>query len=284
MPRCASFCGAAALALLLSLGGCASAPPKVVNAPHEAALALSQRAARALQRGETTQALSLYEQALAAADSVEDADTGGAVLLNLALVHGRLGQPREAHQRVDRILGAPTRYPGALQAQAAARKALLHLDTREGPLALQWADKAQAACASPCTLAAVLANLRGQVALEAGDATQAAAQAARAAELATAAEQQAELANAQRLLGRARMKLADSAAAAAALQRALDIDRALGLPERIALDLLYAGDNAAAAGQRDAARDYFERALQVAQAAQLTPAVQAANQRLQALR
>lgn len=283
MRRCASLCGVATLALLL-LAGCGSAPPKVVNAPHEAALALSQRAARALQRGETTQALALYEQALAAADSVEDADTAGAVLLNLALVHGRLGQPREAQQRVERILSAPTRYPGALQAQASARKALLHLDTREGPLALQWADKAQAACASPCSLAAVLANVRGQVALEAGDATLAAAQATRAAELATSAEQQAELANAQRLLGRARIKLADSAGAAAALQRALDIDRTLGLPDRIALDLLYAGDNAAAAGQRDAARDFFERALQVAQAAQLPAAMQAANQRLQSVR
>lgn len=282
MRRCASRIGAFALALLLA--ACGSPAPRAVNAPHEAALALSQRAARALQRGETAQALALYEQALAAADSVEDVDTSGAVLLNLALVHGRLGQSREAHQRVDRILAAPARYPGALQAQAAARKALLHLDARDGALALQWADKSQAACASPCMLAAVLANVRGQVALEAGDATLAAAQATRAAELAAAPESQAEQANAQRLLGRARMALGDRSAAAAALQRALDIDRALGLPERIALDLLYAGDNAAAAGQRDVARDFFERAQQVAQAAGLAGAVQAAHQRLQAMR
>lgn len=271
------------ISALLAAGCGSPAPRPPVNAPHEAALALSQRAARALQRGDATAALPLYEQALAAADSVEDFDTAGAMLLNLALVHGRLGQPREAHQRVDRILAAPARYGGALPAQAAARKALLHLEAAEGAAALQWADRAQAACASPCALGAVIANLRGRVALDAGDAAQAATHAARAAELASAPEQRTEQANAQRLLGLARMRQGDRAGAAAALQRALEIDRALGLPERIALDLLHAGDNAAAAGERDAARDFYERALRVAMAADLLRAAQALQQRLQAL-
>jgi tetratricopeptide (TPR) repeat protein len=282
MRRCASAIVALLAAALLA-AGCGSPAPRMVNAPHEAALATGQRAARALQRGQIAQALALYEQALAAADSVEDFDTSGAMLLNLALVHGRLNQPREAHRRVDRVLAAPARYAGALQSQAAARKSLLHLDAREGPLALQWADKAQAACGSPCGLAPLLANVRGQVAFDAGDGAQAAAQAARAAELAAAAGQQTEQANALRLLGRARSRLGDHAGAAAALQRALDIDRALGLPDRIVLDLLYAGDNAAAQGQISAAREFFDRALQVATAADLPAGVQAARTRLQAL-
>jgi len=282
MRRCASAIVAALAATLLAVG-CGSPAPRAVNAPHEAALAAGQRAARALQRGQSAQALALYEQALAAADSVEDFDTSGAMLLNLALVHSRLNQPREAHQRVDRVLAAPARYAGALQSQAAARKALLHLDAREGSLALQWADKAQTACGSPCALAPLFANVRGQVAFDAGDGGQAAAQAARAAELAAAAGQQTELANAWRLLGRARTRQSDHAGAAAALQRALEIDRALGLPDRIVLDLLYAGDNAAAQGQAAMARDFFDRALQVATAAALPSGAQAARTRLQAL-
>lgn len=292
MRRCASAIAARLAATLpaavllsaaLLAAGCGSPAPRTVNAPHEAALATGQRAARALQRGQTTQALALYEQALAAADSVEDFDTGGAMLLNLALVHSRLNQPREAHQRVDRVLAAPARYAGALQSQAAARKALLHLDAREGPQALQWADKAQAACDSPCALAPVLAHVRGQVALDAGDAVQAAALATRAAELAAAGGQQVEQANAHRLLGRAQMQLRDHTAAAASLQRALDIDRALGLPDRIALDLLYAGDNEQRAGRRAEAIAFFERALQVSVAAGLAPSADAARQRLKAL-
>jgi tetratricopeptide (TPR) repeat protein len=282
MRRCAEALAGMLLAAALA-AGCGSPAPRVVNPPHELALASGQRAARALQRGDAAQALVLYEQALAAADSVEDFELSGAMLLNLALVHSRLGQPREAHQRIDRVLAAPARYAGALQAQAAARKALLLLDARDGTATLQWVARAEQDCAAPCGLAPLLANVRAQVALDGGNAAQAATHAIRAAELAGAAEQAAERANAERLLGRARMALGDRAGAAAALQAALAIDRTLGLPERIALDLLYAGDNAAAGGQVAAAREFFERALQVAEAATLPASMQAARSGLQAL-
>ena len=277
--------GAVLLVALVALlvAGCSSPPARTTNTAHEAALALNQRAARALQRGDKLQALALYEQALTVADSVEDFDTGGATLLNLAAVHARLGQTAQAHQRVDRILRSRSRYAGALQAQAAARKALLYLDAPDLAAALQWTDKAEAGCAAPCALAATLTDVRAHVALERGDAAAAAALAVRASAQAESAQQSAEQANAQRLLGRAQMRLGDHVAAAAALQRALDIDRALGLPERIALDLLHAGDNEQRRGQKPAARDFFERALQVGQAAGLARQVEAAQARLQAL-
>ena len=272
----------AALVALLGVG-CSSPPVRTTNVAHEAALALNQRAARALQRGDNAQALALYEQALTAADSVEDFDTGGATLLNLAAVHARLGQSPQAHQRVDRILGAPGRFTGALQAQAAARKALLYLDAPDLAAALQWADKAEAGCAAPCAQSAALTGLRAHVALERGDAAAAAVLASRAATQAEAAQQRAEQANAQRLLGRAQMRLGDHAAAAASLQRALDIDRALGLPERIALDLLHAGENAQRSRQPATAREFYERALQVGEAAGLTRSAETARARLKAL-
>jgi len=284
--RAVSLVGRALLAALCAalVAACgSSAPARAPNTVHEAALASSQRAARALQRGDAAAALALYEQALSAADSVEDFDTSGATLLNLSLVHSRLGQVREAHQRVDRILQAQGRYTGALQSQAATRKALLYLDAPDLPAALTWVDRAQAACTEPCALAAVLADIRAHVALERGDAAGAVAQATRAAALAMAPEQQAEQANAQRLLGRAQAKLGDRNAAAAALQRALDIDRSLGLPDRIALDLLYAGDNAAQGGQAAEAREFFERALRVSEAAGLPRTADAVKARLKSL-
>jgi tetratricopeptide (TPR) repeat protein len=284
--RPVSLVGRALLAALCAalVAACGSSTPaRAPNTAHEAALASSQRAARALQRGDAAAALALYEQALSAADSVEDFDTSGATLLNLSLVHARLGQVREAHQRVDRILQAQGRYTGALQSQAATRKALLYLDAPDLQSALTWVDRAQAACTEPCALAAVLADIRAHVALERGDAAGAAAQATRAAALAVAPEQQAEQANAQRLLGRAQAKLGDRNAAAAALRRALDIDRSLGLPDRIALDLLYAGDNAAQGGQAAEAREFFERALRVSEAAGLSRTVDVVKARLKSL-
>ena len=283
-------------AALLLASGCTTPPPvRVTNAAQSAASAFSQRAAGALQRGDPTTALALYEQALAAADSVEDFETSGATLLNLALVQARLGRLQQAHQQVDRILQAPGRYAVTLQSQAATRKALLFLGAAELQSALTWVDRAQDTCPQPCALAAVWANVRAHVALERGDAlaavgyaNQAATQAARAgagagAEAEAEALPQAEQANALRLLGRAQTRLGRHDAAAAALQQALDLDRALGLPERIALDLFYAGDNAALGGLPSEARERYERALRVSVAAGLPRITALVQARLDAL-
>ena len=279
-------------AALLLASGCTTQPPvRVTNAAQSAASAFSQRAAGALQRGDPTTALALYEQALAAADSVEDFETSGATLLNLALVQARLGRLQQAHQQVDRILQAPGRYAVTLQSQAATRKALLFLGAAELQSALTWVDRAQDTCPQPCALAAVWANVRAHVALERGDALaavgyakQAATQAAGAGAGAEAeAVPQAEQANALRLLGRAQTRLGRHDAAAAALQQALDLDRALGLPERIALDLFYAGDNAALGGLPSEARERYERALRVSVAAGLPRITALVQARLDAL-
>jgi len=264
---CRGAAGLAVVLFALWLAGCSSAARPSLNPPQQTSTTLSQSAARALGRGDLAQARKLYEGALAAAESVEDFELAGAALLNLALVHSRAGELAAGHARVDRILAAPQRYGAALQARAAARKALLYLDAPDLDAALRWADAAQAACPAPCELNAMLADLRAHVALQRGDAASAAQFAARAAEVAAQAEQQAEQANALRLLGRARSHGGQTAEAAAALAQALAIDQRLGLPERVALDLLYAGENEQRRSQPAAAREYYERALVVYQAA-----------------
>ena len=292
-PRCAEHRGArcaisgtvrgVAVGLIVSLAGCGSAPAPRVNAAQHSAAALSQGAAKALARGDLALARAQYEGALAAAESVEDFDLAGAALLNLALVHQRSGELAAGHARVDRILAAPQRYGSALHARAAARKALLLLDSAERDAALRWADAAQADCAAPCELDATLDNLRAHIALERGDAAAAATLASRAASIAGPAAQPAEQANALRLLGRAQTRQGDSAGAAAALAQALALDRQLGLPERLGLDLLYAGDNELSRRQFAAAREYFERAIDVFQAAGLTKSAELARARLAAV-
>ncbi|MFZ2649032.1 MAG: hypothetical protein WA210_02900, partial [Burkholderiaceae bacterium] len=86
---------------------------------------------------------------------------------------------------------------------------------------------------------------------------------------------EAEQANALRLLGRASTKAGKTEEAAQALSRALQIDRELGLPERIALDLMHSGENEERRGQAAAAREFYERALQVSLAAGLPTLVDA---------
>jgi tetratricopeptide (TPR) repeat protein len=251
------------------IGACSAPPGRPANAAQASAQAASQNGARALRRGDLPAALAAYGEALAAAESVEDFDAGGTSLLNLALVHARLGQVEAAQARLDRIVNAPQRYSDTLQGQAAARKALLLLDSGSHGTAMHWADRAQAHCPEPCSLTPAMTNLRAYVALERGEAQRAAGMAARAAELAAAAGLAAEQANALRLQGRAQTQLGNAAGAAQALARALTLDRELGLPERIALDLLYAGENEVRRGDAAAARDFFERAIQVSQAAKL---------------
>ncbi len=280
-------------ALLLAtalLAACSSPPPRPSSAAQTSAQAHHQNGARALRRGDLNAALAAYNEALAASDSVEDFEGSATALLNLAVVHARLAQadPAQArahldaaHARVDRILTAPQRYSDTQRSRAATRKAMLYLDAQAQGLALHWADQARAVCADPCPLAPTLANLRAFVAFERGEAARAADQASRAAELAAAMGQETEHANALRLLGRANTRLGKTDEAAQALESALRIDRDLGMPERIALDLMHAGENEERRGRAAAAREFYERALQVSVGGNLPNLVEVLRVRLE---
>jgi len=173
---------------------------------------------------------------------------------------------------------APQRYGAPLVARAATRKALLYLDAPDADAALRWADRAQAACATPCPLDATLDNLRAHVALERGAASEALSWSTRAA--ARSEEASAERANALRLSGRAQHRLGQHDAAAAALAQALAIDRKLGFSDRVALDLMAAADNEAARGDVAAAREFHLRAIDVYQASGNAQAADAVRRRL----
>ena len=269
-------------AAVVGLVACAAAPP-APNPAQQAAQNASQAAARALARGDLPQARGQYEAALLAAESVEDFQLAGVALLNLALVQARAGDLSGGHARLDRVLAAPQRFGPAMLARASTRKALLYLDAPDLDAALTWADAAQAACATPCELGASLANLRAHVALQRGDATLAAQWAGRAVASATAPAAVAEQANALRLLGRARSQLKLHDEAGQSLAQALAIDQRLGLPERVALDLVYAAENELARDRPAAAREFFERALVVYQAMGQRAATDRVRARLLAL-
>ena len=181
------------------------------------------------------------------------------------------------------MLAAPQRFGPAMVARASTRKALLYLDAPDLDAALTWADAAQTACAAPCDLSASLANLRAHVALQRGDAALAARWAGQAVALATDPAAAAEQANALRLLGRARSQQKQHDEAGQALAQALAIDQRLGLPERVALDLVHAAENELARDRTAAAREFFERAVVVYQAMNQRAAVERVRARLAAL-
>jgi hypothetical protein len=254
------------LLALIGLVACTTPKTPPESALHLQGVALQMAGTRALQRGELAAARTAYLAALAAAESIEDFSAAGSALLNLAVVQARLGQRADAHERLNRLLQSPLRFPAALQHQAAARKALLWVDEGANAEALRWADAAEAGCAAPCPVAPAMDNLRAHLALGRGDAPAAAAAAQRAAAAAAVLALPAEQANALRLAGRAALVQGDADAAATVLAQALKIDQALGLPERIALDLQFAAQAEVLRGQAAAAREFYARAAVVREA------------------
>jgi tetratricopeptide (TPR) repeat protein len=253
-----------ALALAGLLSACAGASiDHLPSRAQQQAAGNSERAARLLARGDLPAARQAYLAALASAQAVQDPALEAAALLNLTLVHARLGDSAAAHAAVDQILDTPSRFAPAVQARAATRKALLRLDEGAGDDALRWAGRASATCASPCALAATLDTLRGQVAFSQGDSAGAALLAQRAIAAASASAQDAEQAGALRLLARAQMRLGQTGPAAEALAHALAIDLRLGQPDRLALDLVYAAENETLRGNPALAADLHQRALAV---------------------
>jgi len=283
--RTIAACG---VAVLLACACAGTAPTR--NNTEQQAAALNQRAARAFEQRDYPRAAALYEQALRLNTGVEN--TGGIAVnaLSLARAHQAAGDAAAAHRVLDGLLvDGPLPLPPARRGDAQARKAQLYLDANDAARALEWSDKALASCAG-CAALPAIQTLRGRVALAAGDQGAALDWANRAlAAIGTSSEsgpgsgKAGERANALRLAGEARLARGEHQAALAALEPALELDRGLGLPGRIFLDLMALGRAQLAIGNRAAARDYFVRARSVSTAAGNAAGARAANSAIESL-
>lgn len=261
-------CLALALALGPGLAGCGSAPPQADSeARRERLLDVNDRAQRAVARGELRRAAALYRDALRLAEAVEDFRAIGVNALNLAAVYQALDEPAAAEAALERVLAAPSRFERSLGAEAAGRKALLALEAGRLDAAEQWLGRAEQECRAPaCAIQVALLNLRAQLALERGATGEARAALARALAASRAERKREEEANALRLDGRAAARQGALPQAVTLLTRALEIDKQLALPRKIALDLLALAEAELMRGERAAARDYAQRALDVSRA------------------
>jgi len=264
---------AACIALLLclahGLAACGSAPPAQsdVEVRRERLVDLNDRAQRAVSRGELRHAVALYREALRVAESFEDFRSIGVNSLNLAAVHQALDEPEPAHRALDRVLAAPARFELSLVAQAAGRKSSLALQARELGAAEEWLARAESECRPPaCRIQTTLLVLRAQLVLERGGAAESRSLAARALAASRAEGNREEEANALRIEGRAAARQGELSHAVSLLARALEIDKQLTLPRKIALDLMTLAEIELMRGERDSARDYAQRALDVSRA------------------
>jgi len=275
------------LCLAHGLAACGSAPPAQSDADtrRERLVDLNDHAQRAVARGDLRRAAALYREALRVAESFEDFRSIGVNALNLAAVHQALGEREAAHHALERVLAAPARFEGPLVAQAAGLKTSLALQARELGAAEDWLKRAEGECRPPaCRIQTALLILRAQLALERGATGESRSQAARALAASRAENSREEEANALRVDGRAAAAQGGHAEAVALLNQALAIDKQLALPYKIGLDLMALAETELMRGERQPARDYAQRALDVSRATGNRPQQEAAARLLERAR
>jgi hypothetical protein len=259
-PRGVCIAATALAALLLAACGAAPKPaePPLRKQVQEVESDGARRYARgdfagaALQFGAAAQLqVSLDDPAAAARDSLNQARAelaGGAAAAALDRTR-RITHPEFALEA--RLLGAQANL--ALNRAAAAQAELA---------------AAEADCAAKCAQLASLKLLQARTALVERRAADARQYAEAALKLLQDKDEAAETGNAWRLLAAARLAANDAAGALPAARAALDIDRQLALPEKIARDWLLIGDIQKRVGAGETAPAY-QRALDVATAAGL---------------
>jgi len=255
------------LLFIVAATGCSAPPKPSTAARQEAALEANRKGEAYVRHGELENAARSYREALRFSQALEDADGIAANAINLSIVRQRQGRFADARASLAAVLDQRNlKFSNARLAEVSLRQALLDLDEKNLAGADDWMAKATGHCAERCPAGAAIHNVRAQLALQAGR-TDAAFLAARSAHDASRASgDQAEQANALRLLGIVGLKNGDAASARQHLEQALAIDRELGAPRKIAVDLLALGQAAALGGDRESARAYYARALAVGEA------------------
>ncbi len=259
----------AACLLTLACGGGPSA--SVVSQQVQRSNAHNVNARAAYERGDTALAMKLSSEALRLSRSVEDTEGIALNLLNIAAIY-RVRQDRaSAHEALGELFNsAGIKYPDRLLARGCMLKALLYID--EGVLndASKWAGKAESLCkGSGCNVMAGIYNLKGRVLLLRDDVPGAREYAQRGRR--AGGGKSAESANSLRLLGDSYLALKDYQRAESMYQEALEMDKELGLPSKIAMDLKGMAEASIAEGRVDKAKEYLLRALDVSKSASVHP-------------
>ena len=267
MRRADLFFGLPLLTGLL-LAGCGSSP----KPPPEPRLRLQAQEAEASGvrrhgQGDYKAAARHFAESARLRLSLDDVAAASRNRLQLAQSELALGQAESALEHASQV------HEDSLQVQALLLQAQAQLALgREDAVKPVLARLASLCAASSCSERGRLLLLQARAAWAGGDAALALTQAEAALPFLRAQQEEREIANAWRLIAVARLKTADTVAALAAARAALEIDRQLALPEKIARDWLLIGDIARRAGKEGSqseAQSAYLRAQSVAQAAGL---------------
>lgn len=264
------------------LGACGSTPKPVDPPRLKAALEAESDGAKRYQRGDYVVAERRFTDAMRQFASIDDSI--GSTRNRLHLARTRLAQGH-AESALDLLGAVVDGAAGNVDVLLLRSQALLNLSRRAE--AEQVLAVAEQSCAAKCPQLPSLKILQARAVLADGRAAEARGLAETAIKMLVDRDQPAEVANAWRLAAAARLAAGDAFGASTSALAALDIDRRLALPEKIAHDWLLIGDAhrhmmrdqvPGAAGEAAAA---YSRALDVAHAAGLAEITTLTKQALQ---
>lgn len=263
---------------VLILAGCAGAPKPADPPRLRAALEAENDGAKRYGRGDFGMAERRFDEAMRLYASIDDAP--GSARNRLHLARTRLAQGRaEAALALLNAADPGTDPASALDTLLLMAQAQLALG-RDAD-AQQSLVAAAGRCGAACPQAPSLSLLQARAALAGKRPQEALAHADAALKLLRDSSDKIETGNAWRLIAAARLASGDAAGAMPAAEAALDIDRRLALPEKIAGDWLLIGDIRKVGGGDTAAA--YRRALEVANAARLSDIAGIATQALAGL-
>jgi len=252
--------------LCLSLLGCGTSPEQR-NALSAETYRHNERAVRAYALGDLPRAAAEYQLTLRAAQAIEDAAAIAVVRINLARVWRESGSYEQSHQQLAALFAAPQlAYPAASLAAAAILQGQLYLEQEDVAAATEWAARGEQTCQSGCEVRPSLQVLRAQLAMRVGRLDEANKLVEEAIGALKSPAQAVEQANALRLSGELAYAVQDDVRAITRFEQALALDRKLGLPFKIHLDLTHLAQTAARAGRAAEAANYQARAAAVGRA------------------
>ena len=263
----------------LILAGCAGAPKPAGPPRLHAALEAENDGAKRYARGDFGMAERRFDEAMRLYASIDDAP--GRTRNRLHLARTRLAQGRD-EAALDLLNAAPPDAEPGPALDTLLLKAQAQLALGRDADAQQILAAATGRCGAACPQAASLNLLQARAALAGKRPQDALAHAEAALKLLRDTGEAVETGNAWRMIAAARFAAGDAAGALPAAEAALDIDRRLALPEKIAGDWLLIGDIRRKVGAGDTAAAY-QRALEVANAAHLSGIAGIATQALAGL-
>jgi tetratricopeptide (TPR) repeat protein len=197
-----------------------------------------------------------FREALRLSASIDNRDDMALGLLNMARLERRSGSAGAARTDIDRAMDlAPPASP--FYGELAFEKARILQTSGSLAEATEWARKALGLAGQEER--AGRQNLLARLLLQLGDRKEAESLAREALETSRAEGSRVEEANAHRLLGDILAAAGTDAAAMESYEKALAIDRELGVGEKVARDLLLVAERAEAATFTDRALDYYRR-------------------------